>query len=999
MAFFKKVHAVRLQSLGRACLLWLLLMPFAARSAPPSLADAYTVRKWTLDDGLPDSQVCGVVPGQDGYLWLATARHLVRFDGLRFMTVALPAQSAVGRNEGIFQDSCGGLWVYGYLGAVRYAGGAWWQSEAAGLPRGRVTSVTEGPDRSVYLAQEHGIYAWRDGAARLILEASALPNETGSFRQLVWSRDGGLWFAAGDGLYCWEPAQAAPPARMTDIRAEWVLLSAPGQPLSAHGSFVCLRRKGGLWERLPDTRPVSARCLLDLPGGALWVGHDAGVDVFAEGAWQAQPQSVLYGPCRVLGMATDRESNIWLATTEGLVRMRRRIVQRVPVWGGPEQSGVTVLWVESGGHVWAGLRSGGLAAGDARGLEPLPGTPDFADVALNALYRETNGTLWCGGSGGNLWTLQEDYLQRIEGAYADDVRAILGGGGAPSWIATRRGVFAFNGSLNMLEEMAWPLDPVLALWQDASGFLWAGHESLGLAVLRSGGRDEFLSGSDLPGRTIRALFRDSEGVLWIGGLAGLARWEDGRRFVFRRAHGLWNESVRQIAEDASGCLWVGTAGGIMRIAKRELADVAAGRKEVLAVRTFGVEAGMEQEACTGGVFFPIGEPPRDRLWFPTRAGLVTVETREVPAPRPAPEIRLVAVELGRLAALHTPGNPVKATRLTEAGNPHDVRIEYTALDFSTPERVRFRFELTGPVMQRSGLTEERQVLFSRLPPGSYTFRVTACNGDGIWNPDGATVAWTVHPYFWETAGFRLWCLLLGFGCVALAVRTVERRRVRRRLETAERQEGLARERARIARDLHDEIGAKLTRLSLLGAMAAEDAKGAEPLRREIEEMADTARETHRAFDEIVWSVSPRNDTVRSLSHYICKYAEEFFAGTPVRCNFQLTEAITDQPVEPQWRHQMFLAVKEGLNNILKHAAATRVDITVRLQEGRLCVELADNGCGFDPALAGMRGDGLRNMRERMKVVGGALSLDSRPGAGVRLVFEMPLASGGKADSP
>jgi signal transduction histidine kinase/ligand-binding sensor domain-containing protein len=957
---------------------------------PPDLERAYTVRKWTLDDGLPDSQVCGVVPGRDGYLWLTTARHLIRFDGLHFLTVAMPAQSAVGRNEGLFQDRRGGLWVYGYFGAARYADGAWWQSEAAGMPRGRVTAVTENAEGVVYLSQENTVYAWRNGTAKPVLEASAISVAVGRFQRLGFDCDGVLWIVLGDGLFRWEPGQPAPTERATDIRAEWVLSAGADKPLLAHGSFVGLRREGGGWERLPATRPVSARCLLEFSDGSLWVGHDAGVDVLREGVWHTQTQSILYGPSRVLDMAEDREGNIWLATTEGVVRLRHRVLREVPVPGTEADKGVSVLWSEPDGGLWAGLRAGGLAAGDADGLDPLPVTPEFAGVALHALYHQTDGTLWCGGSGGSLWTLQSQVLQRVEGVYADGVKAILGNGGVPSWVATGRGLLAYNIGRGVLEELAWPLDPVLSLWLDHDGFLWVGHESLGLAVLRSGARDEFEPQTYLPGRAIRALYRDSEGVLWIGGLEGLARWEGSQRFVFRRSHGLWDESVRQIAEDACGCLWLGTAKGLMRIEKKELAEVAAGRKELLGVRTFGVEAGMAREPCTGGVCFPFGEPPRDRLWFPTSAGLLTVETRNLPPPRPAPEIRLVALELGRLATLRPAAGPVRVAPLADAASPRDVRVAYTALDFATAERVRFRHVLTGPVTLRSGLTQERHVHFSRLPPGDYAFRVTACNGDGVWHPAGASVTWTIHPFFWETVWFRLVCLVAGGGAVAATARTVERRRVRRRLEVAEREEGLSRERARIARDLHDEIGAKLTRLSLLGAMAAEDAKGDEPLCREIEEMAGTARETHRAFDEIVWSVSPRNDTVRSLAHYICKYAEEFFAGTPVFCLCLLPESMPDRTVDPRCRHQMFLAVKEGLNNALKHAAAQRVTIGVALTEGRLRVEVADDGCGFEPAARAGQGNGLRNMRERMRAVGGALLLESEKGKGTRLVFETPV---------
>lgn len=998
MTIFRKICSGRRQSLHRLCCIGLLLLPVAARPAPSAAASAYTVRKWTLDDGLPDSHVCGVVSGRDGYMWLATVRHLVRFDSRRFMIVEMPPQSAVGRNEGIFQDSLGGLWIYGFLGAVRYQNGAWWQSETAGLPRGHVTSVTEGPDGTVYFAQEHILYAWKNGAARPILKSSDFANETGRFRQLVWNCDGGLWIAVEDGcLYCWSPAASGPPVRMTDVKAEWVLLSAADQPLIAHGSFVCLRRKGGLWERLPDTQPISVRCLLDRPDGALWVGHDAGVSIFSGHVWQALPQEVLEGAFRVSDMATDREGNIWLATTDGLVRMRRRVMRDVPVRGTPAGTGVSALWVESDGRVWAGLRSGGLATGDAEGLSPLPVPSDFVNIALSALYRECNGTLWCGGSGGTLWTLKKDILQRCEGAYADDVRAILGTGCSPLWIATRRGVFAFNSGLNTLEELAWPLDPVLCLWQDSNGSLWAGHESLGLAVLRPGGRDEFLPGRNLPGRTIRALYRDNEGVLWIGGLDGLARWEDGRRFIFRRAHGLWNESIRQIAEDASGGLWLGTADGIIRIAKQELADVADGKKHLLSARTFGTEAGMKGAECTGGVFFPAGEPPHDRLWFPTRTELVTVETRALPPPRPAPEIRLTSIELGRLVTPHAAACAADTARFADGAHLHDVRLGYTALDFSTPERVRFRFELTGPVTQRSGLTEERQVTFSRLPPGDYAFRVTACNGDGIWSRTGAAATWTVRPFFWETPGFRFGCLLLVCGCVVLAVRTVERRRARRKLEAVERQEELERERARIARDIHDDLGVSLTQIALQCEMMQDDLDRPGHMRRHAMELSQSSRAMTRAVDEIIWAVTPGNDTLETFTSFIGQFVENTLKSTGLACRLALPTELPNLPMTATVRHSLYLVIREALNNVIRHAGAKTVRFTLALTGRRLTLTLADDGCGFDSGQpsAGTqerlcRGNGLSNMRKRMNEIGGALNLSSRLGHGTTLTAQIDL---------
>ena len=163
----------------------------------PAFANSYTSTSWGLDDGLPDSQVCGVIQGQDGYLWLVTARFLLRFDGRNFANVALPAQTAVGRNEGVFQDSRGGVWVFGYLGVVRHEKGVWWQSEKAGVPRGRVTSVAETADGTVYFSQERRVFGWRDGVVEAVLEAEALPAESVAVRQLVVCGGGTLWMAVG----------------------------------------------------------------------------------------------------------------------------------------------------------------------------------------------------------------------------------------------------------------------------------------------------------------------------------------------------------------------------------------------------------------------------------------------------------------------------------------------------------------------------------------------------------------------------------------------------------------------------------------------------------------------------------------------------------------------------------------------------------------------------------------------------------------------------------
>jgi signal transduction histidine kinase len=287
--------------------------------------------------------------------------------------------------------------------------------------------------------------------------------------------------------------------------------------------------------------------------------------------------------------------------------------------------------------------------------------------------------------------------------------------------------------------------------------------------------------------------------------------------------------------------------------------------------------------------------------------------------------------------------------------------------------------------------------YNYLPPGQYTFRVVACNNDEVWSPNGAALPFVVLPYFWQTAWFR--GLEIGTGASALTagILWVGRRRLRRELERSERQRVVERERARIARDMHDELGASLTRISLLSE-SVRDELAAEPnaASEDAAEAYRTAREAIRAMDEIVWAVNPAHDTLDSLVGYLGRYAERYFATAGVDCRLDVPLQVPRWTLGAEVRHNVFLAFKEGLHNIVKHARASEVRITVTIGPSGFVVEVADNGRGFSgmsgptapsPSADLTRpagGNGLMNMRQRMEEIGGTCAWDTAPGHGTRL---------------
>jgi signal transduction histidine kinase len=375
-----------------------------------------------------------------------------------------------------------------------------------------------------------------------------------------------------------------------------------------------------------------------------------------------------------------------------------------------------------------------------------------------------------------------------------------------------------------------------------------------------------------------------------------------------------------------------------------------------------------------------------RLWFPMRTGLAVVYPHNVPASREPPPVLIERVTVdGRPAAMDAGRQFVLP--------PAHLRLEldFTALSFVTPENVRFRYRLVGwdPGWIDGG--SQRSVNYSRLPAGAYTFHVTACNNAGLWNEHEAAVGLTVLPFFWERGSVRAVSLgVFTIGVIA-AVRYVSFRRLRLRLAKLEQETALHHERTRIAQDLHDDIGANLTHIALLSELAQKDFDQPIKAQAHLDQIFRSARTVIRSLDEIVWTVNPKNNTLELFVAYLCTYVPDYLRAANVRCRLDLPEDVPNLPLPSEVGHNLYLAVKETLHNVVKHAGATEVWLRLRLAATTITLTIEDNGRGFQMGeKAEPHADGLDNLSRRLVKIGGLCVQRSEQGKGTTTTFTLPL---------
>ena len=337
------------------------------------------------------------------------------------------------------------------------------------------------------------------------------------------------------------------------------------------------------------------------------------------------------------------------------------------------------------------------------------------------------------------------------------------------------------------------------------------------------------------------------------------------------------------------------------------------------------------------------------------------------------------------------GGPAGLSGLDIGPGRHHLQFRYTGLSFSAPDRVRFKYKLEGLDTDWVDAMGNRTATYTSVPPGRYRFRVAACNSDGLWSGAEAGLPLTIRPQLWETRWFRLCAFGLSLLSVAGSISWVLHRRHGRALRAIAQQHALEQERARIAQDLHDDLGAGLAQISFASAMAQNPAMAPDTGRELLGEIGGRAREMVRALDEIVWAVNPKNDSVVSLSSYFCQFAQSFLKNTSMSLRLEMASDLPATPLSSERRHHLFLAFKEVVHNAVQHSGGSVMNLSIKVQDGALWVCVADNGCGIPPGQASPSADGLAGMRRRLENLGGECEITNPAAGGTQVVFRLPLA--------
>ena len=1018
------------------CSVLFMASPLVAKAETMSFgmvgSSHYRCMNWRASDGLPSSTVKAIAQGPDGCLWIATARGLVRFDGHAFLPPPEALSMALDFTA-LLWDRSGQLWFSYWDGS--YARLFCWRPQTCTNREATLFApkdqTDQSPDglrvvyeddplklviRDIFEDRENRIWLSTSRGVRRVesdqrggYKPSPEVNSESAAAAVRQAPDGRLWVAHREGLAMWgkdalQASSQMPRAALTGLAFSgsdgiWALPRSDDRPLE---HLIGEQRTAWPW---PMSRG-SNRQLLITPAGDVWVVNDEQGAMLISGgqgpALNFTRQNVLPSE-RLLCVAQDTTGSIWLGTADaGICQLRivaARTFSTATIDAMPDNQ-VTDLAVDRSGVVWASFAPTGVVqiskAGEVQRMPGLDGT------SVTALIPHSKAGVWA--------ALHKD------GTFS--VRHVTQQGEADQTPAPTTDA---KGAVSRLLE-------------DASGGLWAVTSASGTWRLPSGGAAWLNALPHARTRFVAALQQHQDGRIWVsaGGkdmtlvasdakrlpdakvlhvvtdkrwLRGLCESVDGTNWASQAGEGLWSQRgtappavithgqglpsdlIVQCRTDLVGHLWLQTLPESLYFAPlKELREVAAHERSSLSFRSLTRSDGV-QAAPTSIVQATSAVDNQGRLWFTADRSLILVDpeiaTRQLDAPMPWIEKVTVDGE-DYPTCEHIAGTPLRL-----AVGTHSFTVHFGGIGLAEPSRVRCSYRLRGVDADWSSSSSKREVSYLCPAPGEYSFEVRATHEGAAWPLIPAVLTLQVQPALYQRTWFQ-W--VASAAAIGLIIASLHYRRLSKDMRSLAHEQQLYDERSRIARDLHDHLGASISSLRISVAASRQHLLQPAELTAHLAGIEAQMQASALQVDETIWLTNPNNDTLDAFCSYVVEYAQEFCTHTNTECVCELPGELPDRTLAGHVRHHLLSILKEALANSVQHGKATRIELLLAVTTKRLTMIITDNGKPKDPfqPKSQLGGNGLKNMRARAEELGGTFEIGPQENDGICVKVVVPI---------
>jgi signal transduction histidine kinase/ligand-binding sensor domain-containing protein len=1004
----------------------------------PVNAAQLAARTYSEADGLPADQVESLFQDSRGFLWIGTGAGLARFDGSLFVRYStadgLPHPNA----NDVAEDARGTIWVATSNGVARMRpsrspdGLVFDPFPVGETVASNIVRQLLVDDDILWVAAGRDLYTLdTENPHPSITQVESLDSSRGAFvLSLAKGQDGSLWVGTTQGL-----CRLLPGGRLVEYptgRPEWkrgfasittdrlgrvwavgheigTLVLYPEPPDAAEG-FALLPRA------TIASRPSE---LPRAPGNAALLGSAAGLPT-------EKPIEVM----------TAADGSIWLATFSGLFRIDGDGIHRYGTAQGLIEEQTSAVFEDRDGSLWIGGASQGLMRVSLSGFTNYGTDDGLATRIVASVISDRNGDVLAIGFPPAQWVhrLVGDRFVAVHLPLPDAITRNVWGLHQVTfvdhlgdwWVPTTRGLYRFPqvpditllasskpravyglreigtedifrlfedsrhdiwiGPFGEVRLARWerstgafhrygpdnglPYETATCFAEDSTGSVWIGFYAGGVARYNDGQFQYFDEGDGVPGGFVFALYCDSEGRLWIGSTrGGLGRIDEPaaeRPAIVRYtvADGLAADGIFSIVEDRWGRIYAGSFRGLDRL------DPASGH-----VEHFSTDTGLINNKVISACADTSGD-----LWFATDAGVSRLHPTLEKRPPPA-QVRIDSLVISGLAS------PIPELGLSTLGplklpvGTNHIEVGFGAVNLVPGLSLSYQHALGTPPGPWGKPTAERRLHLAGLGSGAFTLRIRSLRSDGQTGPP-AILSFVIPPPFWQ----RWWFLTVVALALAGAVWAAHRARVGRLI-------ALEKVRARIASDLHDELGLNLSRISILSEVARQSLDEPEgEVGSQLTEIGDSARELIDATSDMAWALDPRQDSLGSVLARLRRVAHDVFEGAGVHLDIHVDPNVMTAPLGAEARRHLFLVVKEALHNAARHGRPSAVSIEVEAGPKALTIEIRDDGRGFDPAAetsTDRGGHGLASMMRRIRAINGTLTLASEPGSGTTVTIIVP----------